>query len=110
MTERLFTSPEVCRIAGCTYRQLDYWVRVGHVDVVVAADGPGTRRQFNEAGLMQAAIVALAARAQIPPHALNVPNLTVTGTAILAPGLALTLDRPTFTAHILKRTKELLAS
>ena len=27
--ERLLTTPEVCALAGCTYRQADYWTRQG---------------------------------------------------------------------------------
>ena len=45
----LIRSPEVCRRAGITYRQLDYRVRMGHITPVVDADGPGTTRLFDPA-------------------------------------------------------------
>jgi DNA-binding transcriptional MerR regulator len=44
-----FTSHEVCRLTGCTYRQLDYWVRTGLVfPSVVEARGSGSRRIFSD--------------------------------------------------------------
>lgn len=48
---RLWTSRQVCAIAGCTYRQLDYWLRTGVVTPSVEADGSGSRRQFDYACL-----------------------------------------------------------
>jgi DNA-binding transcriptional MerR regulator len=44
--ERLLSSIEVCKIAGCTYRQIDHWVAVGVVHPVVPARGPGSERKF----------------------------------------------------------------
>jgi hypothetical protein len=103
---RLFSSTEVARIAGCTYRQLDSWVRAGHVRPAQAAQGPGTRRVFDETGLLQVAVTAVATRALIPPGALALDALIAGGADVLAPGLVLTLDKPTFTAHIQNRIKE----
>ena len=40
----LLTSHEICRLAGCTYRQLDYWCRIGLISPVVEAEGSGTQR------------------------------------------------------------------
>lgn len=45
--QQAWTAREVCRIAGCTYRQLDYWIRTGLIFPAVQADGSGTRRQFS---------------------------------------------------------------
>jgi hypothetical protein len=104
---RLFSSAEVARIAGCTYRQLDHWVRAGHVRPTQAAQGPGTRRVFDETGLLQAAVTAVAARAQIPPGALALDDLIAGGADALAPGLVLALDKPVFAAHIQNRIKEI---
>lgn len=49
MTERkALSSTEVCRQAGVTYRQLDYWVRKGYVTPSLAvATGSGTHRRFS---------------------------------------------------------------
>jgi len=42
-----FGGPEVCRIVGITYRQLDYWARTGLVEPSVrAAHGSGSQRLY----------------------------------------------------------------
>lgn len=46
-TESLLSSPEVCQQAGCTYRQLDFWVRCGYIRPARAAAGYGTQRGFD---------------------------------------------------------------
>lgn len=43
---RTFSAVETCRLAGCTYRQLDYWTRVGYVEPTIGAHGSGSRRRF----------------------------------------------------------------
>ena len=43
----LMTSPQVCRVAGITYRMLDYWVRAGFITPVIAAAGSGSARLFD---------------------------------------------------------------
>lgn len=40
------TTDEVCQLAGCSYRQLDYWARAGTVRPAVSARGPGTTRRW----------------------------------------------------------------
>lgn len=35
-------------MAGCTYRQLDYWCRTGLVEPAMAARGSGSARQFDD--------------------------------------------------------------
>lgn len=45
-----YTTLDVCRATGCTYRQLDYWVRTGMVTPSVnAPHGSGSRRLFSAA-------------------------------------------------------------
>jgi hypothetical protein len=44
---RLYSSLEVCQVAGITYRQLDYWVRIGRFTPEVAARGSGSQRKFS---------------------------------------------------------------
>lgn len=44
-----FSSPEVCRIANVTYRQIDYWIRTGLITPsICASTGSGSRRLFSE--------------------------------------------------------------
>lgn len=44
------TSPDVCRRAHISYRQLDHWIRSGYVECVTKnTPGSGTRRTFTEA-------------------------------------------------------------
>lgn len=43
-----FRGPTVCRAAGVTYRQLDYWARTGLLEPSVrAATGSGTQRLYS---------------------------------------------------------------
>jgi DNA-binding transcriptional MerR regulator len=48
MNEQGFRVPEVCRIVGITYRQLDYWARTDLVTPSVRdASGSGTQRLYS---------------------------------------------------------------
>jgi DNA-binding transcriptional MerR regulator len=48
MNEQGFRAPEARRIAGITYRQLDYWTRTGLVTPSVRdAHGSGTQRLYS---------------------------------------------------------------
>ena len=48
MTEQGFRVPEVCKIVGITYRQLDYWARTDLVTPSVRdARGSGTQRLYS---------------------------------------------------------------
>lgn len=43
-----YSAPRVCELAGITYRQLDYWTRIGLIAPSVAvSNGSGTRRRFS---------------------------------------------------------------
>lgn len=62
-----FTSPQVCRLTGVTYRELDYWVRTGTVaPTVVQAHGSGTQRRFSPSDVEAVAIVASLRAAGVP--------------------------------------------
>lgn len=53
-----FRGPQVCRIVGITYRQLDYWVRTDLIHPSIAdARGSGTQRRWSFADLLELAIV-----------------------------------------------------
>jgi len=48
MAEQGYRVPEVCRIVGISYRQLDYWTRTGLVRPSVRdAKGSGTQRLYS---------------------------------------------------------------
>ena len=55
MDEDLLTSPEVCRLAGCSYRQLDYWTREKVITASRPSVGSGSVRGWTveEAALVR---------------------------------------------------------
>jgi DNA-binding transcriptional MerR regulator len=53
-----FSGPEVCRVVGITYRQLDYWARTDLVRPSVAdARGSGTQRRYSYQDLVRLKVV-----------------------------------------------------
>jgi hypothetical protein len=42
---------EACGLVNCTYRQLDYWCRLGLIGELQYGRGSGSRRSFNDADL-----------------------------------------------------------
>lgn len=42
-----YRGPQACALAGCSYRQLDYWCRIELLRPPVAARGSGTQRRFD---------------------------------------------------------------
>jgi DNA-binding transcriptional MerR regulator len=48
MSEQGYRVPDVCKVVGITYRQLDYWARTGLVTPSVRdAQGSGTQRLYS---------------------------------------------------------------
>lgn len=48
MSEQGYRVPDVCKIIGISYRQLDYWARTGLVRPSIRdAQGSGTQRQYS---------------------------------------------------------------
>jgi DNA-binding transcriptional MerR regulator len=48
MSEQGYAAPEVCKIVGITYRQLDYWARTELVTPSIRdASGSGTQRLYS---------------------------------------------------------------
>jgi DNA-binding transcriptional MerR regulator len=48
MSEQGYRVPEVCKVVGITYRQLDYWARTGLVTPSIRdAQGSGTQRLYS---------------------------------------------------------------
>lgn len=58
MSSSTFSSPETHRIAGITYRQLDYWIRTGLVRPSKDAEGSGSRREFTYRDLIAVRAIA----------------------------------------------------
>jgi DNA-binding transcriptional MerR regulator len=50
--------PEVCRVVGISYRQLDYWARTGLVTPSIKdAGGSGTQRQYSFQDLVRLRVI-----------------------------------------------------
>ena len=48
MAIEAFRGPQVCKIVGISYRQLDYWTRTGLITPSIkAASGSGTQREYS---------------------------------------------------------------
>jgi DNA-binding transcriptional MerR regulator len=53
-----FRGPQVCKIVGITYRQLDYWARTDLVrPSVMDAAGSGTQRQYSFRDLLELKVI-----------------------------------------------------
>ncbi|HVM40616.1 MAG TPA: MerR family transcriptional regulator [Acidimicrobiia bacterium] len=53
-----FRGPEVCKIAGISYRQLDYWTRTGLISPSIAeARGSGTQRLYSYRDLVEVKVI-----------------------------------------------------
>lgn len=61
MTEQVkasFSGPQVCRITGVTYRQLDYWARTGLVTPsITQARGSGSKRAYAYSDLLEVKVI-----------------------------------------------------
>jgi DNA-binding transcriptional MerR regulator len=60
--ESYLSCPELCRMAGISYRQIDYWSRVGLVAAAQEAAGSGSQRLFEPEAVGQVRVVALLVR------------------------------------------------
>jgi DNA-binding transcriptional MerR regulator len=57
-TDEGYSGPEVCRVVGITYRQLDYWARTDLVRPSLAdARGSGTQRRYSYQDLVRLKVV-----------------------------------------------------
>ena len=52
-----FTTPQVCRMARVSFRQVDYWARIGLIAPDTPARGSGTQRRFTGAQARDIAMV-----------------------------------------------------
>lgn len=58
-TEPRYTAPEVVRMTGASYRQLDYWDRTGLVEPAQAAQGSGSQRRYSAADVVRLRVIVL---------------------------------------------------
>ena len=58
VTEHGFRAPQVCRIVGITYRQLDYWARTDLLRPTLAeAQGSGSQRLYTFGDIVQLKVI-----------------------------------------------------
>jgi DNA-binding transcriptional MerR regulator len=58
MSEQGYRVPDVCRIVGITYRQLDYWARTGLVTPSIRdAKGSGSQRLYSFQDLVSLRVI-----------------------------------------------------
>lgn len=58
MAEQGFRGPQVCKIVGITYRQLDYWARTDLLRPSIAdAKGSGTQRRYSYQDLLELKVI-----------------------------------------------------
>jgi DNA-binding transcriptional MerR regulator len=53
-----FSGPQVCRLVGITYRQLDYWARTGLLTPTLAtAKGSGSKRRYDYTDVLELKVI-----------------------------------------------------
>lgn len=56
--EKGFSAPQVCKIIGITYRQLDYWTRTKLISAsLVEGAGSGSRRMYGYRDLLELKVI-----------------------------------------------------
>ncbi len=61
-----FTSREAVDLAEVTYRQADYWTRLGLIEPMTGAHGSGSRRRWSIEDILALRVVHLLMRHRIP--------------------------------------------
>jgi DNA-binding transcriptional MerR regulator len=53
-----YSGPQVCRLVGITYRQLDYWARTGlSTPTLAAAKGSGSKRRYDYTDVLELKVI-----------------------------------------------------
>jgi DNA-binding transcriptional MerR regulator len=53
-----YSGPQVCRLVGITYRQLDYWARTGLLTPSLAtAKGSGSKRRYDYTDVLEVKVI-----------------------------------------------------
>jgi len=69
MAEEGFRGPQVCKVVGITYRQLDYWARTGLLCPSISeAKGSGTQRLYSYRDLLELKVIKRLLDAGISLH------------------------------------------
>jgi DNA-binding transcriptional MerR regulator len=57
-TAQGYSGPQVCRLVGITYRQLDYWARTGLLTPTLAkAKGSGSKRRYDYTDVLELKVI-----------------------------------------------------
>lgn len=96
------SSVEMCRLTGCSYRQLDYWTRARVIVPAVESNGPGSRRTFTERQVrnvrMVVQLAALGAQHDVLVRASMaadlIPEASWVGTVFIEADGTLSLEAP----------------
>lgn len=64
--ERIYSSPEICRLAEISFRQLDYWTRQQLIIPMVGAHGSGSRRCWSSADALMMQTASRLRRTGVP--------------------------------------------
>ena len=57
-TSEGYSGPQVCRLVGITYRQLDYWARTGlSTPSLAAAKGSGSKRRYDYTDVLELKVI-----------------------------------------------------
>ena len=71
-TATRYSTTEVCALAGCSFRQLDYWCRIGLVRPSIAAGkGSGNRRAFSAHDAAVVRVISVIAGRTLPLNRLG---------------------------------------
>jgi DNA-binding transcriptional MerR regulator len=65
----LMTTPVVAELAGCSYRQIDYWIRQGWLSPAEDVPGSGYERGWDAPSIRRAVGLALLERLGFRPSA-----------------------------------------
>lgn len=102
-SQHKFTGPEVQRLAGVTYRQVDYWTRVGLLNDEGARTGSGSWRMLSESDVHVARLLGWLSLNGVTPNgriatdaAEHVRRLGMTGSVSIS---AMTLDLDALAEH-----------
>jgi DNA-binding transcriptional MerR regulator len=53
-----YSGPQVCRLVGITYRQLDYWARTGlSTPTLATAKGSGSKRRYDYTDVLELKVI-----------------------------------------------------
>lgn len=86
----MFSTRRVAELSGASYRQLDYWARIGALRPEVEANGSGSRRRYTvrQVALARCAVLLFGMGAQSTPALWALRQLAIapwTGAVVVRP-------------------------